>query len=129
MSIRKLPNNAKQHVTAGPYSPCLQIENSNLVLLSGQAAVDLDGKVVGETIEEQTRFTMQNCLTQLQYAGCTFDNVVEVTVYMTDLAEWDRFNAVYKEYFTPPFPTRTAIGVNLLPGFKVEITMRAIKNS
>lgn len=125
--IRILPENAVQHTTAGPYSPALQIKGSPLVFLSGQASLDMDGNTIGDTIEEQTRITLDHCVRLLKETGCTTDNVTEVTVYLADLSEWDRFNEVYKTYFNAPFPARTAVGVNLLNGFKVEITMRAIK--
>ena len=69
------------------------------VLLSGQAPVDMEGNTVGSTIEEQTRVTIDNCIRLLDNAGCTLESVIEVTVYLTNLEEWPRFNEVYKEYF------------------------------
>lgn len=122
-----MPASATQHKTAGPYSPVLEVKGTNLVFLSGQAPVDMAGNTIGDTIEEQTRITIEHCIKQLKEADCTLDNVVEVTVYLADLAEWDRFNVVYREYFKAPYPARTAIGVQLLHGFKVELTMRAVK--
>ena len=51
--MKVVPEGAKQHMTAGPYSPVLEVSNfKKLVLISGQAAVDMDGKVIGDTIEE-----------------------------------------------------------------------------
>ncbi|RJX69392.1 RidA family protein [Vibrio sinensis] len=126
--IRMMPKTATQHKTAGPYSPVLEVKGTNLVFLSGQASLDMEGNTIGDTIEEQTRITMEHCIKQLKEANCTLDNVVEVTVYLADLSEWDRFNVVYRDYFTAPYPARTALGVQLLNNFKVEITMRAIKD-
>lgn len=124
---KQVPKNAAQHKTAGPYSPVLEVACDKLVLISGQAAINMDGEVVGETIEEQTKFTMKNCITNLSYAQCTLDNVFKVNVYLTDLDLWPRFNAVYKTYFNDPLPCRTAVQAGLLYTFLVEIEMWAAK--
>lgn len=119
---------ATQHKTAGPYSPVLRITNpEELIVISGQAALDLDGNVIGQTIEEQTRVTLENCRIQLNNAGCDFSNVFKVNVYLTDLAEWPRFNVVYQEIMSEPFPARAAVQTGLLKNFKVEIEMWAAK--
>lgn len=125
--LKTRPKNARQHVTAGPYSPVLEIDARHLVVLSGQVAVDLEGHVIGSTIEEQTRATLRNCATQLAAAGCTLADVFKVNIYLTDLAEWARCNAVYEELMPEPLPVRTALQVMLLPGFLVEIEMWAVK--
>jgi enamine deaminase RidA (YjgF/YER057c/UK114 family) len=83
---KRLPPTAAQHKTAGPYSPVLEITPGKLVVISGQAALDNMGKVIGETIEEQTMLTLQNCFQQLSTAGCTLANVFKVNIFMTDLA-------------------------------------------
>ena len=69
---KKIPNNAKQHTTAGPYSPILEVSGKKLIVISGQASIDKQGEVIGDTIEEQTRFTLENCRTQLEYAKISF---------------------------------------------------------
>lgn len=117
-----------QHVTAGPYTPAVETRpGARLIVISGQAPLDLAGRVVGETIEEQSRVTMENCRAQLEAAGSSLGDVFKVTVYLTDLADWQRFNAVYREYMAPPYPARTALQAGLLPGFQVEIEMWATK--
>lgn len=122
-----IPGGASQHTTAGPYSPVLVIEPHRLVVLSGQAAIDPEGKVIGDTIEEQTHLTLQNCITQLRSAGVSIEQVFKVNVYMTDLALWPRFNAVYRTYFTDPKPVRTTVGTQLLMNLLIEIELWAIK--
>ena len=87
----------------------------------------MEGRVVGDTIEEQTEKTILNCEAQLHKAACKLSDVFKVTVYMRDLANWNRFNAVYAKYMTEPLPVRTAIQVGLLEGIQVEIEMWAIK--
>ncbi len=124
---KRLPEGASQHVTAGPYSPVLVVSPGQLVVISGQAAIDAQGTVVGETIEEQTKVTLANCQAQLATAGCTFADVFKVNVYLTDLAEWPRFNAIYREWLPEPRPVRTAVQAGLLMNLKVEIEMWAVK--
>lgn len=127
MFKKDVPVDAAQHSNAGPYSPVLEVEFDKLVLISGQAPIDIDGTVIGRTIEEQTRFTMENCIKQLAFAQCSLDNVFKVNVYLTDLALWPRFNTVYRSYFEQPLPCRTAVQTGLLYTFLVEIEMWAAK--
>jgi len=85
---KQVPVGASQHVTAGPYSPVLQVTPGQIVVISGQAAINKEGTVVGDTIEDQTHFTLKNCLEQLQSGGVNFDDVFKVNVYLTDLDNW-----------------------------------------
>jgi len=123
-----IPTGATQHKTAGPYSPVLEINAKSLVVISGQAALDMDGQLIGDTVEEQTIATMENCKSQLEQAGCTLDDVFKVNVYLTDLKDWPRFNEVYKTFFNKPLPVRTAVGTDLLMDLLVEIEMWAAKS-
>jgi 2-iminobutanoate/2-iminopropanoate deaminase len=65
----------------------------------------------------------------LKSAGCGFSDVFKVNVYLSDVAEWARFNAVYAEAMPQPRPVRTTIGAVLLPGLRIEIEMWAAKSS
>ena len=121
----QLPADAGQHVSAGPYSPVLLVDPGRLVVISGQASIDRSGDIIGDTIEEQTRWTMENCRRQLATAGCTFKDVFKVNVYLTDLSNWPRFNRVYETYFPEPRPVRTAVGTELLSTLLVEVEMWA----
>jgi 2-iminobutanoate/2-iminopropanoate deaminase len=125
--LKHLPAGASQHKTAGPYSPVLEVDARMLIVISGQVAVDSDGNVIGTTIEEQTRVTLDNCAYQLATAGCSFADVFKANIYLTDLADWSRFNAVYETALPDPRPVRTAVQAALLPGFLVEIEMWAVK--
>jgi len=126
--LKRVPPGARQHVTAGPYSPVLEVDARRLVVISGQVAVDVEGAVIGDTIEEQTRATLENCASQLATAGCSLADVFKVNIYLTDLAEWGRFNAIYERMMPAPLPVRTAVQAMLLPGFVVEIEMWAVKS-
>jgi 2-iminobutanoate/2-iminopropanoate deaminase len=126
-SLKRRPAQALQHRTAGPYSPVLVIEPDRLVVISGQVALDMEGKVVGATVETQAETTLDNCARQLASAGCDFADVFKVNIYLADLSDWARFNKVYEGRFVEPRPVRTAIQAGLLPGLLVEIEMWAVK--
>jgi 2-iminobutanoate/2-iminopropanoate deaminase len=123
-----VPAGAVQHKTAGPYSPVVVVDARRLVVISGQVAVGPDGDVTGETIEEQTHSALENCRRQLATAGADFADVFKVNVYLRDLAEWSRFNAVYEALLPRPLPVRTAVQAGLLSDFRVEIEMWAVLN-
>ena len=127
MTAKRLPEGATQHSTAGPYSPVLEVDANRLVVISGQVAMDPQGNVVGTSIEEQARYTLENCRLRLKSAGCDFSDVFKVNVFMADLSDWSRFNAVYSELMPSPRPVRTTVGAMLLNGFLIEIEMWAAK--
>lgn len=124
----RVPDGASQHLTAGPYSPVLEADPAKLVVLSGQAALDMEGHVVGDTIEQQTARTMENCSRLLASAGSGLDHVFKVNVYLRHLEDWPRFNAIYRNYFTGTLPVRTAVQAELLMNLLVEIEMWAVKS-
>ncbi len=126
-AAKTMPSNAAQHKTAGPYSPVLEVTSDKLVVISGQAAIDPEGNIVGDNIDDQSVATLDNCLKQLEYAGCNLDDVFKVNVYLTDLKNWPRFNEIYRGYFGKPLPVRTAVGTELIEGLLVEIEMWAAK--
>jgi len=123
---KQLPTSTSQPATAGPYSPSLTVQPGRFAVISGQAAVDDAGTVVGADIEEQTRYTLENCRRQLASAGATLADVFKVNVYLRDLADWSRFNDVYREFMPEPLPVRTAVGTELLSTFLVEVEMWAV---
>lgn len=125
---KQLPPGAAQHVTAGPYSPVLIINPGQLVVISGQAAIDTAGMVIGTTIEEQTEFTLNNCAQQLATAGCSLQDVFKTNVYISDISQWDAFNVVYQRMMPEPRPVRTTVQARLLDGLLIEIEMWAVKS-
>jgi 2-iminobutanoate/2-iminopropanoate deaminase len=82
-------------------------------------ALDLEGNIVGDTIEDQTRQTLANCRRLLESAGCTLEDVFKVNAFMTDINDWNLFNAVYIEMMPEPRPVRTTVGVKLLRTFSL----------
>ena len=124
--LKRRPDRARQHRTAGPYSPVLVVEPHRLVVISGQVAVDLDGAVIGDTVEAQAEATLANCGRQLASARCGFADVFKVNIYLADLKDWARFNKIYESKFREPRPVRTAVQAGLMPGILVEIEMWAV---
>jgi 2-iminobutanoate/2-iminopropanoate deaminase len=103
----------------GAYSQGLRV--GDFVFVSGQGPLDPEtGRVVGETIEEQTARTLENIKAILAAAGANMADVVKVTAHLSDLSLFDRYNKVYATYFPDPKPTRTTVGSQLL-GIMVEI--------
>ena len=104
---------------AGAYSPGLRV--GDFVFVSGQVPRDpTTGKIVGETIEEQTTQVLENVKAILAAAGASMADVVKVSAHLADLALFERYNQVYAAYFPDPKPTRTTVGSQLL-GFLVEM--------
>ncbi|MDR0822225.1 MAG: RidA family protein [Endomicrobium sp.] len=126
-SAKTVPQGAKQHKTAGPYSPVLEISCSKIIVISGQVAVDFDGNMIGDDIETQTIYTLENCKRNLETANCSLADVFKVNIYMVDLDDWNKMNKIYTQILPEPRPVRTAIQAKLLPGVLIEIEMWAAK--
>ncbi len=103
---------------AGPYSTA--IVSGGFLFLAGQAAITPAGEIVRGTIEQQTEMTLANMAAVAQAAGASLNDAVKVTVYLSDIALWDRMNTVYVSWFDDPKPVRTVVACEL-NGFDVEI--------
>ena len=107
----------KAPAAVGPYSQA--IITGNLVFTSGQIAVK-NGKVEGSVLE-QTKIVIKNLSEVLKAAGSGLERVVKTTCYLTDIKNFDAFNAIYADFFTSK-PARTLIETTNLPkGALVEI--------
>jgi 2-iminobutanoate/2-iminopropanoate deaminase len=105
----------------GPYSAAIRMEN--FLFTSGQLGIDpVSNQFAGETIQEQTRQALKNLSAILKTAGFSFDDIVKTTVFLADINEFQQMNEIYAEFFTAPYPARSAFQVAALPrGGKVEI--------
>jgi 2-iminobutanoate/2-iminopropanoate deaminase len=110
-----------------PYSPV--VASGDLVVTSGQVANDATGTVVSGGIEAQCRQVLDNIRACLDAAGCNLADVIKVNAFLTDLENFAVYNAVYREYFSEPYPARTTVGAALAPGFLVEIEVVARRPS
>ena len=105
----------------GAYSPAVRA--GDLLFVSGQVPRDpRTGELVGgDDVVAQARQTLANLREVLAAAGASLADVASVLVHLADANDWGAFDAVYRETFAPPFPTRTVVGA-ALRGIKVEIT-------
>ena len=98
----------------GPYSPAVVI--GDLVFVSGQGPADAKtGEIVRGEISEQMKTTVENIRIILEGAGSSLENVVKVTVYLSDMDKFGEMNELYKELFGPVYPARTTIQAGRLP--------------
>lgn len=111
----------------GPYSQGIQ--GNGMVFTSGQIPLDPEtGKIVGQTIEEQTEQVMKNLQAVLAAASVGFDHVVKTTCFLADLNDFAAFNKVYGKHFTGDAPARSCFAVAGLPmGAKLEVEVIAVK--
>lgn len=110
----------------GPYSQGIRVDQ--LFFSAGQIPLDpATGKMVGETIEEQTHQVLKNLRAVVEAAGSSLDRVVKVTVFMVDMGQFQAMNQVYAQYFTADPPARSAVQVAALPlGADIEMECVAL---
>ncbi len=95
----------------GPYSQ--GVETTPFVFTSGQ--LPLRDGVMPETIEEQTRISLENVKAILEEQGLSMNDVVKTTVFLSDMNNFVAMNGVYAEFFEKPYPARSAVEVARLP--------------
>jgi 2-iminobutanoate/2-iminopropanoate deaminase len=110
----------------GPYSQAIRA--GEFIFCAGQTPIDpATGNLVEGGIEEQTRRVLQNLSAVLQAAGTSLDRVVKTTVFLLDMNEFARMNAVYAEFFPTNPPARSTVQVARLPkDARVEIELIAL---
>ncbi len=110
----------------GPYSQAVHIGNT--LYCSGQIALDSNGNLLNENIETETVQVMKNIGNLLKAAGFDYSDIVKTTIFLTDMADFAKVNAVYTVYFSKDFPARETVQVSALPkGANVEISVTAVK--
>lgn len=123
----KVISTTKAPAAIGPYSQAIEV--NGFVYASGQIPIDpATGQFVEGGIKEQTRQSLTNAQNILKEAGTDLSHVVKTTVYLSDIANFGPMNEVYAEFFTEPYPARSAVAVKDLPkGALVEIEVLAAK--
>lgn len=118
-------DNAPQAI--GPYSQA--IEAGGMVFASGQLGLDpTTGAFPEGDIKEQTRQSLTNAKNILEQAGTDLGHVVKTTVFLSDMDNFAAMNEVYAEFFTLPYPARSAVAVKTLPkNALVEVECIAVK--
>lgn len=109
----------------GPYSHA--IHTGNLLFVSGMVGKDpVSGAMVQETIEAETRQTMENIKSILSEAGLTVENIVKTSIFLVNLDHFTKVNTVYGSYFSGNYPARETIQVSRLPAnANIEISVIA----
>ena len=115
-------NNAPAAI--GPYSQAIQW--GDVVFISGQVAfIPATGELNNNTFEDEVNQVIDNLDAICKEAGGSLDNILKLSIFLTDLANFDAVNDLMKERFSEPFPARSTIEVSRLPK-DVNIEMDAI---
>lgn len=117
----------KAPAAIGPYSQAIEV--NGMVFASGQIPLDpATGEFVEGGIKEQTRQALTNAREILRTAGLDMNNVVKTSVMLADIKYFGEMNEVYAEFFSEPYPARSAFAVKDLPkGALVEVECIAAK--
>ena len=120
-SKKEIISTDKAPAAIGPYSVAVRYEN--LLFLSGQTPLNPDtGEFVGGDIEQQAHRVLTNIKNILEGAGSSMEHTLKCTVFLKNMADFSRMNAVYAEYFKVDPPARSAVEVAALPkGADIEI--------
>jgi 2-iminobutanoate/2-iminopropanoate deaminase len=110
--------------TGGLYSQA--IKSTGLLFISGQVGVDKNGKLVGHDIASQTDQVMKNLRATLSAVGCTFNDVIKITIFLVNLDDRPKFHEVRKKYFTEGQPTSTLLVVKSLANKDYLVEVEAV---
>ena len=127
--MKKIINTANAPAPVGPYNQSTFF--NGILFMSGQIAIDpATGELVMDSIEEETHQVMKNIQAVLSEAGLTFEDILKCSVFVSDMNNYSRINAVYAEYFDEnTAPARELVEVANLPKFvNIEISVIAGKN-
>lgn len=118
---KRVFNTNKGPVTKAPYSQAVIFDN--MIFVSGQVAINpKTKKIVSGGIEKEVEQALSNLKLILEEMGSSLSKVLKVSVYLTDIREFDKVNAVYEKFFPSDPPARCCMGISQLPfGANVEI--------
>lgn len=126
--MKKIIFTEKAPAPIGPYNQAVLVGNT--LYTSGQIAINpATNELVLDTIEDETKLVMENLKAVLEAAEMTFENVVKVSIFISDMGNFANINAVYGSYFNEATaPARETVQVACLPkNVNVEISAVAIK--
>mgnify|MGYP003924773179 CR=1 FL=1 len=126
ITMKKIVNTPKAPAPIGPYNQAVIVGDTMYV--AGQIAMDLESKQLIKTnnIREETKIVMDYIKEILAAAGLTYDNVVKVTIFLSDLNNFHHVNEVYATYFNGSYPARATIEAKRLPkDANIEISVEA----
>ena len=119
--MRKVFTCPSRPVPTSPYSHA--VAAGDLLFVSGQVPFDVKkGKIVSADFETEATLALQNVKDVLEECGTSLDRVVKITVFLKDIANFERLNKVYRGFFPSDFPARTCIQAGDIPaGAKIEV--------
>ena len=104
-----------------PFSDIVET-NGGLIFISGLVGTDKTGELAPGGLEAETHAIFRQMSTYLTHLGLSFDDVVKCLVMIDDIAQWGDFNGIYTQYFSPPYPARSAMGADgLALGASIEL--------
>lgn len=104
----------KAPAAIGPYSQA--VEANGFVFASGQLGINpATGELVEGDVQAQTRQALTNARAIMNEAGLDLNNVIKTTVFLSDMANFAAMNEIYAEFFSEPYPARSAVAVKTLP--------------
>ena len=110
----------------GPYSQAIQM--GDFLFTSGQLGIIPETGELAQGVEAQTEWALKNLGAILSQAGMSYANVLKTTVFVADLADFAKVNAIYQQFFASDYPARSCVQVDALPkGGLVEIECIASK--
>lgn len=111
----------------GAFSAGVEAPAGRTVYISGQVAMDAEGNIVGEgDAKAQTERVLQNVVAVLEAAGGTLDDVVKVTVFITDMGMYDEIHEVRRRFFEEPYPASSMVEVSALIEPRLLVEMEAV---
>lgn len=129
LSIQKItPENFTPTMGAYSHGLVVPVGDSNLIFITGQIAMDKDGNVISDDIEEQTKFVFENIGEILKASKASFEDVVKAQIFLTDITDFPKVSPIRNEYFSKSEPVSTLVEVSSLvkQGCKIEIEVIAI---
>lgn len=119
-------NSKKAPEALGPYSHGVKV--GDMFYSSGQIPLTLEGKIVSDDVQEQTKQVMENVGAVLEAADMGFENIVKTMIFISDMGDFPKINDVYGAYFSGKLPARSCVEVSRLPkDVQVEIEVVASK--
>ena len=124
--MKNVIHTASAPAAIGPYSQAIQMGDT--LFTSGQLGIIPETGELAQGVEAQTEWALKNLGAILEQAGMTYANVLKTTVFVADLGDFAKVNAIYQQFFASDYPARSCVQVAALPkGGLVEIECIAAK--
>lgn len=123
---REVISSSRAPAALGPYSQAVRVGNT--LYLSGQLGLDPTTGTLAEGFEAQARQALENLKAVLEEAGFSLEDVVQCQVFVKDMNQYPKFNAIYQEFFVKDYPARAFLEVSRIPADGlIEIMMVAVR--